>query len=192
MAALPERRGYTEAEYLALELGAATKHEYHRGEIIAMVGASAAHNQLTVNLTVLLHSRLKGSGCRPFVSDFRVRVSHTGDYSYPDVVVVCGPLQLADVEPDTLLNPTVIVEVVSPSTEAYDRGDKFAAYRTIESLQEYVLVSPTRMRIEQFTRMDGRFWRLQEVAGRDASLELASVGCTLPLREVYDLVAVEA
>lgn len=191
MVSLPERRRYSEAEYLALELTAATKHEYHRGEIIAMVGASMDHNQITINLSTLLHVRLAGGACRVFASDFRVRVSAFGDYSYPDVVVVCGKPRLGEMKPDTLINPAIIFEVLSPSTEAYDRGDKFAAYRTIETLQEYVLVSPAVLRVEQFTRMEGGLWRLREVAGREASLELSSVNCTLPLRDVYDLVEIE-
>lgn len=192
MMAMPERRRYSEAEYLAFELTAETKHEYYQGEILAMVGASYKHNQITANLLVALRQRLRGGPCRPLVNDLRVRVSDAGLYSYPDVLVVCGEPRFTGVQPDTLLNPTVLFEVLSPSTEAFDRGNKFHGYRRLETLQEYLLVSQTVPRIEQFTRLEGGFWRLREVSGLDATLALPSLDCELPLREVYDEVDVAA
>lgn len=188
MTTLPEPRRYTEAEYLEFERAAETKHEFRDGQIFAMVGASLPHNRITLNIGGELRSRLRGSPCEPFVNDLRVRSSPAGHYAYPDVVVVCGPPRLADPHGDILLNPTVIVEVLSPSTERYDRGDKFHDYRSLASLREYVLVSQTVARVEQFTRQDGGLWLLRELSSRDDSLELPSLGCALPLRGIYERV----
>lgn len=188
MTTLPESRRDTEAEYLDFERAAQTKHEFRDGQVIAMVGASTSHNRITPNIGATLHGRLRGGPCEPFVNDLRVRSSPAGHYAYPDVVVVCGAPRLADSHGDIPLDPTVIVEVLSPLTEAYDRGDKFHDYRSIESLREYVLVAQNAVRVEQFTRQEGGRWLPREIASLDATLELASIGCALPLRDLYERV----
>lgn len=182
----PKRVRYMPAEYLALERAAETKHEYLDGEIIAMTGASRPHNVITLNLGAELRERLRGTGCQTTVSDMRVRVSPTR-YAYPDVVVACPPLQFEDAEVDTLLNPTVIVEVLSPSTEAYDRGQKFAHYRRLESLREYILISEDSMHAERLARLDN-VWVLSDIDGPDGLLTFDSIACSVRLADIYERV----
>ena len=179
-----EKRRYTTEEYLALERASDTKHEYYQGEIFAMTGASLSHNRIVVNLLKLLGNSLNERDCEVLAGDMRVKVP-TGLYTYPDLTVVCGEPQLEDEAFDTLLNPKLIVEVLSQSTEAYDRGEKFAQYRTIESLEQYMLVSQQRYRVEVFTKEEDGRWVLSDAGGLDAGIELPVFGCTLPLEEVY-------
>ena len=177
-------------EYLATERACEAKHEYLAGEVFAMGGASWEHNLIVTNLVRELSGQLKDRPCRVFASDMRVGVEVADLYTYPDVVIGCGEDHFADRHFDTLLNPTVVIEVLSPSTEAYDRGEKFAHYRRLDSLTDYLLVSQSRRRIEHFHRdTDGR-WLLFEAAGADAVLEVLSIGCRLSLAEVYDKVDV--
>jgi Uma2 family endonuclease len=184
MTALPKIR-YTPEEYLAIDRQAPFKSEYRAGEIFAMAGASEEHNIITVNVTVTLGSQLRGGPCRPFAADMRVRVGPADLYAYPDVVVVCGERRFADEQRDVLLNPTVIIEVLSPSTEDYDRGDKFTGYRHLASLQEYLLVAQDRPHVEQYTRQpDGR-WLRSEAAHLEAVIHLSSLAADLALSEVY-------
>lgn len=175
---------YTPDEYLALERHAEFKSEYLDGRIVAMTGATAAHNTITGNVHGELRARLRGTACRQFMGDMRVQIGGGRRYAYPDVVVVCGEPRFLDGALDTLLNPALIVEVLSPSTEAYDRGEKFLHYRTIESLREYVLVAQDRVLVERFVRA-GEFWTLSTLSDLDAALELTSVDCSIPLREIY-------
>ena len=181
------REFLTPQEYLEAERAAETKNEYFDGKICAITGASLQHNRITRNLTLSLASQLHGGRCELLSSDLRVKVEATGLYTYPDVVVACGELQLEDRHLDTLLNPTVIIEVLSNSTADYDRGEKFAHYRRIPSLREYLLVSQDRCRIERFVRRDDE-WVLTEFGDPQGSLKLDSVGCVLSLRDVYDRV----
>ncbi|MDQ7784954.1 MAG: Uma2 family endonuclease [Desulfomonilaceae bacterium] len=174
-------------QYLALERQAEYKSEFVNGMIIAMAGASRSHSLIVVNLSREVSRQLLGRPCETYSSDMRVKVSNTGLYTYPDLVAVCGEVRFDDEHADTLLNPTVIVEVLSPSTEAYDRGEKFAHYRRLESLQEYVLVSQDKVRIESYVRQ-GAQWLLSEVSGLDGTVRLESIGCDLVLRDVYDKV----
>jgi len=177
---------FTPEEYLALEREAEYKSEYFAGEIFAMAGATRRHNLIGVNLGRELSLRLRDEPCETYVGDMRVQVEATGLYTYPDVVVVCGEPQFADAAEDTLLNPTLIVEILSPSTEAYDRGRKFAQYQRLASLREYVLVAQDQPRVERYVRQpDGSQWLLSTVTGQDGFAPLASVGCELPLAEVY-------
>ncbi len=178
---------YTPEEYLALERKATQKSEYVNGQVFAMSGASRAHNLIAGNVYREISSQLKGRPCEAYVSDMRVKVSTTGLYSYPDVVAVCGEIRFDDEQKDTLLNPTVLVEVLSSSTEAYDRGEKFAYYRRLESLQEYVLIAQDKVRVEHFVRQ-GDQWVLTEASNLDDTVHLASIGCRLALREIYDKV----
>lgn len=178
----------TPAEYLAFERQSDVKHEYFRGELFAMSGASQNHVTIFMNTSHLLVGQLKGRSCRTFGADMRVKVSPTGLYTYPDLVVVCGRPRFEDKELDTLLNPTVIIEILSKSTEAYDRGEKFAQYRTLDTLLDYLLVSQDKPRIERFTRQADGGWLLTESAGLDAVMSIESIQCQLPLADVYDRV----
>ena len=187
MSAVP-RIYLTPAEYLAFERQSDVKHEYFRGELFAMSGASQNHVTVFMNTSYLLVGQLKGRSCRTFGADMRVKVSPTGLYTYPDLVVVCGRPRFEDKELDILLNPTVIVEILSKSTEAYDRGEKFAQYRTLDTLVDYLLVSQDRPLIERFTRQPDGGWLLTESAGLDAVMPIESIQCQLPLAEVYDRV----
>jgi Uma2 family endonuclease len=175
-------------EYLARERQAAERHEYLNGELFAMGGASFRHNTLVANLSGALYARLRGGPCRALTNDMRIQVATTGLYTYPDVVVVCGEPRFGDGELDTLLNPTLIVEVLSPSTEAYDRGQKFAHYRTIESLAEVVLVSQERVAVERFSRLPEGGWLFFEANRLEDRLPLPAIGCELSLSEIYERV----
>lgn len=179
----------TTEEYLAIERRDEYKSEYIDGEMVAMTGASRRHNLITASITGQLYPQLRGRPCEAYASDMRVRVPSTRAYLYPDVAVVCGEPRLEDDYLDTLLNPTVLVEVLSDSTERYDRGRKFGLYRTIDSLAEYVLVAQDECRVEQYVRQpDGR-WLLTDHRSPEASVELTSIRCTLKLSEVYEKVS---
>jgi Uma2 family endonuclease len=180
----------TPEEYLAVERRNEYKSEHVGGEAVAMTGAGRRHNIIAVNLTRGLSQQLKGRPCEVYAGDMRVRIApnRVYAYTYPDVVVVCGEPRFEDEHLDTLLNPTVIIEVLSESAERYDRGKKFGFYRTAESLAEYVLVAQDELRIEQYAKQaDGR-WLLSDHRAPGDVVELASVGCALALREVYDKV----
>lgn len=179
----------TPEEYLAFERKAETKNEYFNGEVFAMVGASRKHNLIAGNIFGELSEQLKGKLCETYTSNMRVKIQATGLYTYPVVVVVCGEPKFEDEYVDTLLNPTLIVEVLSASTQAYDRIKKFGYYRTIESLAEYLLVAQDEYKVEQYVRQADKRWLLSDVRSLDSTLELASVPCVLPLKEVYDRVA---
>lgn len=175
----------TPEEYLARERRAETKSEYLRGEVFAMAGASRAHNLITSNLVFTIGGQLRDRPCEVYTSDMRVKVSPTGLYTYPDVVVVCGEPQFEDAQADTLLNPKVIVEVLSPSTADYDRGGKFTHYRRLTSLQEYLLVSQDRPLVEHYVRQSPDEWLLAERSSLQDHLDLPSIECRLPLAEIY-------
>ncbi|TGE24613.1 Uma2 family endonuclease [Hymenobacter aquaticus] len=176
---------YTPAEYLAFERESETKNEYFQGEIFAMSGASRAHNLLVKNMLVGLDNRI-GDSCSVFPSDMRVHVAANGLYTYPDVSVVCGPEQyLDDAHLDTLLNPGVLVEVLSKTTAKDDRNSKFLLYKSIPSLQHYVLVDSLRVTVALYSRGTGSSWLFQEYQGLTAVLPLPAVGVELPLAEIY-------
>jgi Uma2 family endonuclease len=181
-----QNQQWTPETYLAFERASAEKHEFIDGNVYAMTGASEAHNLINVNITIALGIQFRGRPCKLYANDMRVRITN-GNYVYPDIAIVCGEAQLEDDQLDTLLNPTVIIEVLSPSTEQYDRGKKFERYRNVESLQEYLLVWQEGAHIERYVRQEVG-WLLTEAKGLDARLELSSIGCTLALAEVYDKV----
>jgi Uma2 family endonuclease len=187
MATEPNQR-LTIAEYLALERASELKHEYLDGEMFAMTGASWQHNRIALNTAFGLDTQLKKRGCQVFGMEMRVQTpDHL--FTYPDVVVACGQPQFLDKAADTLLNPKLIIEVLSRSTKDYDRGKKFARYRTIPSLAEYVLVEQQRVHVERFTRPAGHGeWAFYENTDLGSVLELPSIGCTLALSDVYDRV----
>lgn len=176
----------TEEEYLDHELQSEAKHELIHGAIVAMAGASREHNAIAGNIVGVLGALLKERRCLVFPSAQRVHVEATGLFTYPDVSVACDGLRFHPKNRDTLLNPCLLIEVLSDSTEAYDRGAKFAHYRTLSSLQEYVLVSQHERRIEHYRRLDTGQWVLTVYEGDSASAELPALGCALPLAEVYD------
>ena len=184
MSAMPKLL-LTEEEYLRKERAAEFRSEFYRGEMFAMAGASFKHCLAKDNFAHALRKRLEGGPCRPLTSDMRVRVHGTGLYTYPDIVVVCGKPELLDAELDTLLNPKLIVEVLSESTAAYDRGKKFEQYQSIPSLDEYVLVAQNRPWCESFLRLPGGSWRYTPVEGLNAVLTVAAVGVQIPLAEIY-------
>ncbi|HEX3580586.1 MAG TPA: Uma2 family endonuclease [Thermoanaerobaculia bacterium] len=177
----------TASEYLQIERKAEIKSEYIAGRMYAMSGASRWHNLIVGNTQSEIRQQLRGKDCQAYVSDMRVKVSPTGMYTYPDVVAVCGEPRFEDAHVDTLLNPTVIVEVLSGSTEAYDRGEKFAHYRRIESLREYVLVAQDKIRIEHYRR-DGEEWVLSEISDPAGTLHLPSIDCQVSVAAIYEKV----
>ena len=176
----------TPEEYLALERAAEYKSEYFNGEIFSMAGASPAHNRIAHSISGQFYLQLRGGPCETSQSDQRLKVSQTGLYTYPDLLVVCGESQYDDRMTDTLLNPTLILEILSPSTESYDRGDKFAHYRSIKTLKEYVLVAQNKPRIERFVRGPNETWIYHESSELDAVVEFASIPARLALAEVYE------
>ena len=181
-----KRNPYVTAEaYLAQERAAEYKSEYYDGEIFAMAGASEPHNMAVGNIFGELHAQLKTRPCKVYSNDMRLKVSRSGLYTYPDVVVVCGEAQFEDDELDTLLNPTLIIEVLSKSTEGRDRGTKFEHYSKLKSLQEYLLVAQDRPRVELFTKeSEGRWW-LTTFEQLEDLVKLSSIDCALALKDIY-------
>jgi Uma2 family endonuclease len=186
MSAQPQT-SYTPEQYLEMERQAPYKSEYYRGEIFAMAGATTRHNVVADNLSANLNMGLRKKGCRTMSSDQRILTRHTdGLYSYPDIVIVCGKPQFSDLYKDTVMNPVVIVEVLSKSTEGYDRGDKFLLYRQLESLKEYVLVDSKKIHAEVYRKNEEGFWLLaSEAIDIQESIYLKSVDVTLPMEDVY-------
>lgn len=184
MSAQPQPR-LTPEQYLAAERASEFRHEYYNGQMYARPGGSFQHCLIVGNIIAELHAMLKKRPCMVGSSDLRMRVSPDGLYTYPDVVVICGDPRFADDQRDTLLNPALIVEVLSPSTEAYDRGFKSAQYRTLESLEEYALVSQAEPRVEVFRRQAGAHWLLSEAVGLDAVCHFECLDCAVPLAEIY-------
>lgn len=176
---------YTVADYLELERHSEIRHEYLEGEIFAMGGASRRHNLISLNIAAELRAGVREKTCEVYAHDMRVRVEATGLYTYPDVVAVCGEPRFEDEELDTLLNPTFLAEVLSKSTEDYDRGAKFEGYRTVPSLREVLLVAQDRPHVVHYVRQPDDSWLLSEIRGPEGSLTLASLGCELRLSEVY-------
>ncbi|NOT84845.1 MAG: Uma2 family endonuclease [Methylococcaceae bacterium] len=191
MSAVLSQTHYTAEDYLTLERCAFSKSEFHDGQIFAMTGASRKHNLIGVNIARELSTQLKKRPCEAYLNDMRVKAAAARSYHYPDIVVVCGTPQFEDAHVDILLNPTLLIEVLSPSTEAYDRGGKFAHYRKIATLREYLLVTQDQPSIERYVRQ-GDVWILSEALGLEASIALESIGCVLSLSEVYDKVLIEA
>ena len=185
-------RYISEAEYLELEECAEMKHEYFNGRIYAMAGAKEAHNLIGVNVSREISLQFKGRPCRTYSNDMRVMVSKTRLYTYPDVIAVCGEPTFANRKRNTLLNPAVIVEVLSESTESYDRGEKFAHYRTLETLTDYILVAQDKMCLEHYVRQPDDRWLLTVVSDPQGALEIGSIGCVLQLADVYEKVEFES
>jgi len=187
----PPKPFLTPEQYLEIERKAEFKSEYCDGEMFAMAGAGEAHNLIAGNVAAALHGQLRSRPCRAYSAGMRVRVKATNLCTYPDIVVVCGQPQFLGDRRDTLLNPMLIVEVLSPSTEAYNRGRKFEHYRTLESLQEYLLVSSERVGVELFTRQAGGGWLLTSANRMEGAIELPATDCRLSLAAIYEKVEFE-
>jgi len=178
----------TPEEYLKIERQAEYKSEYFAGEMFAMAGAVERHNLICWNILGQFYQQLRGRPCRVYPSDMRVRVTATGLYTYPDIVALSGEPKFLDDHRDTLLNPSVIIEVLSPSTEAYDRGRKFEHYRSIESLAEYLMVASDRVHADLYRRQADGLWVLSPAGESGDTVELPSIGCRLLLADVYEKV----
>ena len=184
MSTLAARTYLTPQEYLAWERKQPFKNEYHNGQIIAMSGAGRSHNRITVDITIQLGNQLMNSGCEVFASEMRVRTSPEVSYFYPDVIVVCGEPRFEDDTFDTLLNPILVVEALSSSTAAFDRGEKFEHYKQLASLQEYILISQDRVRVEHYRR-EGTQWTHNRFQHLEDTLSLTSIKCKVPLLAIY-------
>jgi Uma2 family endonuclease len=184
----PPKSYLTPEEYLEIERKAEFKSEYYQGEMFAMSRARFAHIQIITNTASLLHQQLRQRPCQPLSNDMRVCVKPSGLYTYPDIVIVCGELQFLDNILDTLLNPTVIIEVLSESTEAYDRGGKFELYRSLDTLAEYVMIGSQRVSVERYTRQADGTWNLRAKNRLEDSIDLRSVECHLALADLYEKV----
>ncbi len=185
MSAIPKKKRLTEDEYLVIENEAEFKSEFYNGEMFAMSGASRHHNDLQINLICELHARLKGGKCKVYGSDLRVKVKRTGLYTYPDVVITCDPEIEKKLGVETLLNPRVIFEILSKTTESYDRGTKFQQFQRLPSVKEYVLVTQDRMVIERYVRQADETWVLKTFDDPKGSFALATVKVKIPLVEIY-------
>ena len=183
----PERFVSVE-EYLEFEEMSQAKHEYCDGRMWAMAGGTGAHNTITFNVSASLGTRLRGSSCRGFNSDQRVRIPNTNLYAYPDATVACGRPEFEDLKQTTLLNPTVIVEVLSLSTESNDRGLKWRRYQTLDSLRDYLLIEQNEALVTHYSRQDDGTWQIAIYAGLDAEVPLSGAPATLPLSEFYEQV----
>ncbi len=187
-----EKRYYTPEEYLALEEKAEYKSEYHDGVIITMTGGTTNHNQIAGNLYIALSLALKGQNYRTFIGDVRLWIPRIRSYVYPDVMVIAGKPEYHDNRKDTIVNPQVIIEVLSKSTKGYDLGDKFSYYRTIPTFQEYILIDQTKIAIEQYSKQANKRWSYCEYDEEDAGLLFNSFGVEVPLVDIYEQVDFEA
>ncbi len=179
------KRKYTIEEYLELENAATEKHEYYQGEIFAMSGNKSQHNVVTMNLSIALGGKLTGKPCRPYGSDQRIHIEKNTLFTYPDISVFCGELESLNNDDFNFLNPTILFEVLSPSTRDYDKKAKFQFYQDILSLREYVMVEPETIHIEAFRINDNGFWELREYRSIEDTLELPSIGVTISLHDIY-------
>ena len=176
---------FTIEEYLQMEVDSIEKHEYYQGEIFAMAGTKVQHNIITANLTIAIGSLLRGRPCRPYGSDTRIHVEKNSLFTYPDLSIICKPMLTRNNDEMNVLNPTVIIEVLSPSTKSYDRGDKFKLYRDIPSLKEYILVDSLFVGVEKFYINDDGNWELTEYKNLHDKLDVRSVGVSIGLNEIY-------
>lgn len=184
MSSLGARTLYTPEEYLFMERKATLKSEYLSGEILAMSGASLSHTRITLDIAIELDNQLRGKECEVVTNDMRVKTTPMVAYFYPDVIVFCGEPELEDDTFDTLLNPVVIIEVLSPSTEVYDKGEKFEYYQQIPSLKEYILVSQDKIHVEHY-QFQNTQWNSKEFYALQDTLTLSSIGCKLSLSDIY-------
>ena len=182
-----QKHAYSIAEYLEFERDADVRHEFHDGEILAMSGGSLEQSLITINVGAELHNALKGKPCRVADSNLRVRIPRQARYMYPDALVFCGSPEFdpQDDKRHTIVNPRVIIEVLSPSTEAYDRGDKFSHYREIDSFEEYILISQHKPNVESWLRQSDGAWSIVNYIGLDTVATVRSLGIEIPMAEIY-------
>jgi Uma2 family endonuclease len=180
---------WTTQRYLDYDQTSDTRHEYFQGDVYDMAGASRKHSLLNTNATTLLNVQLRQRPCEVYANDMRVCVDDT-HYFYPDIVIVCGKPDIRNQQGDTLFNPTVVIEILSASTESYDRGRKFRAYRRLTSLQEYVLISQDELSIDHYVRQNDT-WGFQDYTDAEAIITLNSVGCVLRVGDIYEKVALD-
>lgn len=185
----PELKYVTEKEYLNAERLALDKHEYYKGEIFAMSGASISHNKIAMNCYIDLGTKLKGKNCQPYGSDLRIHIPKNTLYTYPDISIICGKIETTDDKFDTVKNPSVIIEILSDSTRNYDKGGKFTLYREIDSLQEYILIDSEQIMVEKFIRNPDNSWQLTEYKNIEQSFLITTVGIEMLLTDVYAGVA---
>lgn len=181
---LPRLKFQTVEEYLAFEDASLEKHEYYQGEIFAMAGASFSHNQIVGNTLAEVHQHLKGKSCQVFPSDLKVQVEANSLFTYPDIAILCDKPSFIENRTDAITNPTIIIEVLSPSTMDYDRAGKFILYRALPSLKEYILISSTEHRFEKFVRQ-GENWLLSEVRSAEETVNIETIGFQITLSELY-------
>jgi Uma2 family endonuclease len=184
MSAIPKTK-LSEEDYLAIERDSPTKNEFYKGEIFSMAGAGNNHNIITANIIITIGGFLRGKGCTIYPSDMRLHIPENSLYTYPDAMVVCGQKQFRDEKKDTILNPVLIVEVLSPSTEGYDRGEKFRLYRSIPGLQEYLMIDSQRYVAEKYRKNEEEHWVLTDAQGINSFLHLASIGLEFALQDIY-------
>ena len=180
-----QKQHFSIAEYLQMEKASPEKHEYYNGEIFAMAGAGTRHNIISVNILVALGNALKGKDCRPYGSDMRIHIPENSLFTYPDISIICGDILSSPEDDDTATQPTVIIEILSPSTKNYDRGVKFMLYRAITSLKEYILVDAESIHVEHFAINKERLWQLEEYDLPNQVVNLESIGVQLQLGTMY-------
>jgi Uma2 family endonuclease len=185
MSAIPVSKFYSIEEYLTLEEEAEEKHEYYQGEIFAMAGGTIPHNQIVSNTVGQLNNFLREKSCQVFPSDLKIWCEKHSLFTYPDISVVCGELEVLNNRNDVITNPAVIIEVLSKKTQNYDRGNKFKYYRSLPSLKEYILISSTEILIERYTRLSTGFWNLRETTNSDDSFVIETVDFSCPLMDLY-------
>lgn len=181
-----EIKYYSEQEYLDAERLALDKHEYYKGEVFAMSGASIKHNIIFSNSFGSIVAKLNGKNCKPFGSDLRVHIPKTTLYTYPDISIICGNIDTTDDKFDTVTNPSVIIEILSESTKNYDKGNKFTLYRNIESLKEYILIDSENIMVEKFTKNDDNSWQLTEYKSITEFFKIETVAIEMDLETIYN------
>jgi Uma2 family endonuclease len=189
--AAPKYNHVSPEQYLEMERVSDIKHEYYKGEVYAMSGASPAHNDIAYNINRLVAPFLHGKGCKLYGSDFRIYIPENALFTYPDFSIVCGKSETPDIYTDNLTNPAVIIEILSKSTMDYDRGTKFTLYRSITSLKEYLLIDSTSVSVELFTKKEDNSWILTEFKQLSESLSMTTINLTLRLEDIYEDVSFE-
>lgn len=179
-------------EYLEMENDSIEKHEYYKGEIFAMSGAKVPHNTISKNLLGSFYGKLKGKRCQPFGSDLRIHIESNTLFTYPDISIVCGEVITLNNDEYNVLNPAVIIEILSPSTKSYDRGDKFKLYRDVPTLKEYILVDSESIQIEVFRLNESAHWELEEYKSIESLLDIKAINEKISLSEIYEGVKIEA
>lgn len=191
MTALPKKKKYTAEEYLVLEDAAEYRSEYWNGQIVKLAGGTLDHNTITLNTATELRTKLRGK-CRVFAVDIKVWIDVWNSFVYPDVFAVCDESKYHGNRRDIITNPYLIIEVLSDGTQAFDKGDKFLAYQTVESLQEYVLIDQSKYLVEQYIKQSDGGWKYFATIGQESEVNLYSVNQTLKLQEIYDLIEFES